>query len=174
MWPWAASDLRRFSMNGKRLALAVLMVAAIVAAVGGPSSSTGQTQDPPGVTYGGVKDQDPAWLRLDGARRSIAALHIEWAAAPERCSNRKVYFGTLYAGYEWNSPIPVDERGRFNKVIVDRYPYAGGRYVETQAVSGTIAGHVATGTISGRARGVRPGGQVVRCTFGPQRWRLTD
>jgi hypothetical protein len=161
-------------MNGKRLALAVLVVVLIVAAVGGPSSSTGQTQDPPGTTYGGVKDQDPAWLRLDPARRSIAALHIEWAAAPERCSNRKVYFSTLYAGYEQGSPIPVDERGRFSKVVVNRYPYAGRRYVETQAVSGTIAGHIATGTISGRASVVRPGGQVVRCTFGPQRWRLTD
>jgi hypothetical protein len=161
-------------MNGKRLALAVLVGASIVAAVGGPSSSTGQTQDPPGVTYGGVKDQDPAWLRLDPARRSIAAMHIEWAAAPERCSNRKVYFATLYAGYENGFPIPVDEQGRFSKVVVDRYPYAGGRYVERQVVSGTIASHVATGTISGRARGVRPGGQVVRCTFGPQRWRLVD
>jgi hypothetical protein len=161
-------------MTGKRLALVVVISAAIVAAVGGPSSSTGQTQDLPGVTYGGVKDQDPAWLRLDPARRSIAAVHIEWAAAPDRCSNRKVYFSTLYAGYEQGFPIPIDDSGRFSKVVVARYPYAGGRYVERQVVSGTISGHVATGTISGRARGVRPSGQVVRCTFGPQRWRLTD
>ena len=161
-------------MNGKRLVLAVLMVASIVAAVGGPSSSPGQTQDPPGVTYGGVKDQDPAWLRLDPARRSIAALHIEWAAAPERCSHRKVYVGTLYAGYEWVRPIPVDGRGRFNKVIVNRYPYAGRRYVERQVVSGTIAGNVVAGTISGGVTVARPDGQVVRCSFGPQRWRLTD
>jgi hypothetical protein len=161
-------------MNGKRLALAVLVVASIVVAVGGPSSSTGQMQDAPGVTYGGVKDQDPAWLRLDPGRRSIAAIHIEWAAAPERCSNRKVYFSTLYAGYEQGFPIAVDERGRFSKVVVARYPWQGGRYVERQVVSGTIAGQVATGTISGRARGVRPSGRVIRCTFGPQRWRLTD
>jgi hypothetical protein len=161
-------------MNGTRLALAVLVVASIVVAVGGPSSSTGQTQDPPGVTYGGVKDQDPAWLRLDPARRSIAAIHIEWAAAPERCSNRKVYFGTLYAGYEQGFPIPVNEQGRFSKVVVDRYPWQGGRYVERQVFSGTITGNVVTGTISGRARGVRPSGLVIRCTFGPQRWRLVD
>lgn len=49
------------------------------------------------------------------------------------------------------------------------YTYAGRRYIETQTVSGTIAGHVVTGTISGRAKAVRPGGHVVRCTFGPQR-----
>jgi hypothetical protein len=161
-------------MNGKRLALALLTVAAIVAAVGGPSSSTGQTQGPPGITYGGVKDQDPAWLRLDSARRSIAAIHIEWAAAPDRCSNRKVYFSTLYAGYEQGFPISVDESGRFSKVVVDRYPGTTGHRVERQVVSGTIAGHVVTGTISGRAREMRPGGRVVRCSFGPQRWRLTD
>lgn len=161
-------------MNGKRLALAVLAVAAIVVAAGGPSSSTGQVNEPPGVTYGGVKDQDPAWLRLDPARRSIAALHIEWAAAPERCSNRKVYFSTLYAGYEQGFPIAVDEQGRFEKVVVSRYPWQGGRYVERQVVGGTITDRVATGTISGRARGVRPSGQVIRCTFGPQRFRLTD
>ena len=154
--------------------VAVLVVASIVVAVGGPSSSTGQMQDPPGVTYGGVKDQDPAWLRLDPGRRSIAAIHIEWAAAPERCSNRKVYFSTLYAGYEQGFPIAVDERGRFSKVVVSRYPWQGGRYVERQVVSGTIAGQVATGTKSGPARGVRPTGRVIRCTFGPQRWRLTD
>jgi hypothetical protein len=161
-------------MNGKRLALAVLVVASMVAAVGGPGSSTGQTQDPPGVTYGGVKDRDPAWLRLDPGRRSIAAMHIEWAAAPERCSHRRVYFGTLYAGYDNGFPIPVDERGRFSKVVVDRYPYQGGRYVERQVVSATITGQVATGTISGRVRFVRPDGRVVRCNFGPQRWRLVD
>ena len=161
-------------MNGKRLSLAVLMVAAMVAAVGGPDRSTGQTQDAPGVTYGGVKDQDPAWLRLDPGRRSIAALHIEWAASPERCSHGKVYFGTLYAGYEQDSAIPVNDSGRFSKVVVNRYTYAGRRYIETQTVRGTIAGPVATGTISGRAKAVNRGGQVVRCTFGPQRWRLTD
>jgi hypothetical protein len=161
-------------MNGKRLALAVLAVASILAAVGGPSTSTGQPQDPPGITYGGVKDQDPAWLRLDPARRAIAALHIEWAVAPERCSHRRVYFSTLYAGYEQGSPIAVDAQGRFSKVVVDRYTYQGGRYVERQVVSGTIAGRLATGTISGRARGVTRSGRVVRCTFGPQNWRLTD
>lgn len=161
-------------MNGKRLAVGAVVAALAVALLGGPSDSTGQTQDGPGVTYGGVKDMDPAWLRLDASRRSIAAIHIEWAAAPERCSNRKVYFSTLYAGYEQGFPIAVGEDGRFSKVVVSRYPYAGGRYVEKQVVSGTIGEEVATGTISGRARGVRPSGRVVRCTFGPQRWRLVD
>jgi hypothetical protein len=146
-----------------------------VAAVGTPSSSTGQSQGPPGLTYGGLKDQDPAWLRLDPGRRSIAALHIEWAAAAKRCSDRKVYFSTLYAGYEQNRPIPVGADGRFSKVIHDSYTYEGRRHVETQTVSGTVAGHVATGTVSGQGRAMTPGGKVVvRCTFGPQNWRLTD
>jgi hypothetical protein len=161
-------------MNGKRLALAVLVVASLIAVVGVPSSSTGQTQDPPGVTFGGVKDQEPAWLRLDPGRRSIAAIHIEWAAAPERCSNRKVYFSAMFAGYDNGFPIAVDAAGRFSKVVVDRYRESTGQRVERQVVSGTVAGHVVTGTISGRAREVRPGGRVITCTFGPQTWRLTD
>ena len=43
-----------------------------------------------------------------------------------------------------------------------------------QATAGTINGRVATGSISGRVRIVKPGGRVVRCDFGPQTWRLVD
>jgi hypothetical protein len=161
-------------MNGKRLALGAAMAALVVAVAGGLSNSTGQTQGAPGVTYGGVKDRDPAWLRLDPSRRSIAAMHIEWAVAPLRCSNRKVYFSTLFAGYERNFPISVSEDGEFKKTVVDRYTDAGSRIVDRQVVQGRISGDVATGSISGRARVVKPGGQVVRCNFGPQRWRLVD
>jgi hypothetical protein len=151
-------------MNGKRLALAMLMVASIVAAVGGPSSSTGQTQDLPGVTYGGVKDQDPAWLRLDPGRRSIAALHIESAAAPERGSHRKAYASTLCAGYEWDTPIPVDGRGRFNKVIVNRYSYAGRR---TSRGRSSAEPSRATSCRAPSAGGRRRRGQAVKSCAAP-------
>ena len=161
-------------MNGKRLSLGAAVAALVVAVAGGSSNSTGQMQGAPGVTYGGVKDRDPAWLRLDPSRRSIAAMHIEWAVAPRRCSNRKVYFSTLFAGYEWNFPISVSEDGEFKKTVVDRYTVDGSRIVDHQVVQGTITGDVATGSISGRARIVKPGGRVVRCTFGPQSWRLVD
>jgi hypothetical protein len=161
-------------MNGKRLALAALAGALLVAAAGGPTNSTGQTQDTPGLTYGGMKDQYAAWLRLAPGRRAIAAMQMDWAVARERCSNRKTYSSVLYAGYEEFSPINVSQAGKFKKTVVDRYSDQSGRHEEHQAVNGTISGDVATGSISGRVKVVTPGGRVVRCTFGPQRWRLED
>jgi hypothetical protein len=161
-------------MNGKRLALVALAAALLVAAAGGPPNSTGQTQAAPGLTYGGLKDKYAAWLRLAPRRDAIAAMQIDWAVAPERCSNRKTYSSALYAGSEELSPIRVSGEGRFKKTIVDRYSDAGSRYEEHQAVTGTISGRGATGSISGRVRIVRPDGRVVRCNFGPQRWRLVD
>jgi hypothetical protein len=161
-------------MNGKRLALAALLAALLFAATGGPTTSTGQTQGAPGVTYGGMKDQYSAWLRLDPGRRAIASMQMDWAVAPERCSNRKTYSSILYAGYEELNPISVSQAGKFKRTVVSRYSNERSRYEEHQAVMGTIAGRVATGSISGRVRIVRPNGQVVRCNFGPQRWRLVD
>jgi hypothetical protein len=161
-------------MNGKRLALVVLAAALLAAAAGGASNSTGQTQDPPGLTYGGLKDQYAAWLRLADGRRAIAAMQVDWAVAPSRCSNRKTYSSTMYAGLEEFEPTTVSRAGKFRKTVVDRYTDQGSRYEETQAVQGTITGPVATGSISGRVKIVRPNGQVVRCNFGPQRWRLVD
>jgi hypothetical protein len=52
-------------MKGKRLAFTELVGALLVAATGSLTKSTGQTPGAPGVTYGGIKDKDPAWLRLD-------------------------------------------------------------------------------------------------------------
>jgi hypothetical protein len=161
-------------MSGKRLGLAVLGAGLVIAVTGGLSSSTGQTQDAPGVTYGGLKDTYAAWLRLSPARDSIASLQMDWAVAKERCSHRKTYSSTLYAGYEEFQQIRVSPAGKFEKTIVDRYRNEGTRYEETQTVSGTVNGHVATGSINGRVRIVQKGGRVVRCNFGPQRWRLTD
>jgi hypothetical protein len=161
-------------MNGKRLVLVALAAALIVAAAGGAGSSTGQTQDQPGLTYGGLKDRYAAWLRLDPGRAAIAAMQMDWAIAPERCSNRKTYGSALYAGYEEFDPISVSPAGKFKKTVVDRYTERGSRYEERQSVEGTIGGDVATGSISGRVRIVKPNGRVVRCDFGPQRWRLVD
>ena len=161
-------------MNAMRLALVALAVALVVGAAGVPTSSTGQTQDPPGLTYGGLKDTYGAWLRLTPGRESIAALQMDWAVAPERCSNRKTYSSVLYAGIEEFEPIRVSAAGRFAKTVVDRYTAEGSRYEERQVVNGTIAGDVARGSIRGRVKIVRPNGRVVRCNFGPQTWRLVD
>jgi hypothetical protein len=161
-------------MSGKRLALAALGAGLAVAVSGGLTNSTGQTQDPPGVTYGGLKDTYAAWLRLSPARDSIASLQMDWAVAKERCSHRKTYSSTLYAGYEEANQIRVSRAGKFKKTVVDRYRSEGTRHEETQIINGTINGHVATGSISGRVRLVQPSGRVVRCNFGPQRWRMTD
>jgi hypothetical protein len=161
-------------MNGKRLALAILAAALLVAATGNLTNSTGQSQGAPGLTYGGLKDQYSAWLRLDPGRRTIASIQMDWAVAPERCSNRKSYSSVMYAGHEEFNPITVSQEGKFKKTVSDGYSDEGTRYEEHQTVQGTITGDVATGSISGRVRIVRPNGQVVRCNFGPQRWRLVD
>ena len=161
-------------MFGKRLALVVVAVAVMVAVVGGTRASTGQTQGAPGITYGGLKDQYGAWLRLDPGRRAIASLQIDWAIAPERCSNRKAYSNIMYAGYEERNPISVGQDGSFKKTVVDRFQDEGSRYEETQVVSGKIADDVVTGSITSRVRIVKPSGLVVRCTSRIQRWRLVD
>jgi hypothetical protein len=170
----AASNAKEASMNAMRLALVALGVALVVATAGGPTSSTGQTQDRPGLTYGGLKDRYAAWLRLAPGRNSIAALQIDWAVAPERCSNQRTYSSVLYAGGEEFLPIRVGAAGRFARTVVDRYTTEGSRYEEHQVVNGTIAEDVARGSIRGRVKIVRPNGRVVRCNFGPQTWRLVD
>jgi hypothetical protein len=68
----------------------------------------------------------------------------------------------------------VDQDGKFRATQVYRYREAGSRYTEVQVVSGAIRGSVAAGSIRGRVKIIKAGGQVVRCSFGPQRWRLVD
>jgi hypothetical protein len=80
----------------------------------------------------------------------------------------------LEPGSEEFELLRVSQAGTFKKTVVDRYNEEGSRIVEHQTVQGSIAGDVATGSISGRVRIVRPNGQVVRCNFGPQRWRMVD
>jgi hypothetical protein len=162
------------SVRSKRSAIIAAAAAVVAVAAAGPSGSTGQTQDPPGLTYGGLKDTYGAWLRLAPGRLAVASMQMDWAVAPERCSNRRTYSSTLYAGFEEFSAITVSEAGSFKRTVVDRYTDDRGRHEEHQTVQGTISGEVATGTIRGRVRLVRPDGQVVRCDFGPQRWRLVD
>lgn len=154
------------------LAAVIVGLAATVAT--GTSDSTGQTQGAPGVTYGGLKDQYAAWLRVDPGRNAVAALLIEWAVAPDRCTNKRPYSSTLYAGYEEFRPIQLSDQGGFRKTIVDRFKDGGSRFEETQTVVGSINGGVAVGSISGRVKIVKPDGRVVRCNFGPQAWRLVD
>ncbi len=161
-------------MTGKRLALAALLAALLVVASGGQTNSTGQSPGAPGVTYGGVKDQYSAWLRLDPGRRAIASIQMDWAIRPDRCSNNKTYSSVLYGGYEEVNPISVGPDGKFKRTIVSRYRFEGSRHEEHEEIMGTITGDVATGSISGRVKVVKPNGQVVRCDFGPQRWRMVD
>jgi hypothetical protein len=160
-------------VTGKRLVLTTLLAGLVLAVVGGLSNSTGQTQETPGLTYGGLKDQYPAWLRLAPGRGAIAALHVEWAADPKRCSNRKGYESVLYGGFENFHAISLSPTGTFKRTIVDRYRDQGDRYEERMSVSGTV-GEVVTGSISGTVRIVKRSGQVVRCSFGPQGFRLVD
>jgi hypothetical protein len=161
-------------MKGARLALAGVVAALLAVVASGPGDSTGQTPDTAGLTYGGLKDQYAAWLRLGPGGTSIASMQIDWAVAPKRCSNRKTYSSTLYAGFEQLNPITVSQAGKFRRTIVDRYRQSGTLHEEHQMVSGTITGATATGSISGRVKIVQPNGRVVRCNFGPQRWRLVD
>ena len=162
-------------MKTARLALAGVAVGLVIGVASSPGDSTGQTADEArGLTYGGLKDQYAAWLRLTPGRRAISSLQMDWAVSPRRCSNGKTYSSTLYAGIEELNPIGVGPDGSFQATIVDRYTSSGTRYEEHQAVKGKVTGAIATGSISGRVRFVRPNGQVVRCNFGPQTWRLVD
>ena len=114
------------------------------------------------------------WLRLDSSRRFITALEIPWGVNPRRCSRRIGHWSTLFAGFAYTHPIGVSSRGSFRTTVVDRYSDQGVRYEEHQTVAGTITGHLASGSIRGRLRVVRRNGEVVRCSFGPQRWRAGD
>jgi hypothetical protein len=163
-------------MFGKRLALAVLVAGLGVAAFGSFSNSSGQTPqtDEPGVTYGGVRDFEWVWMRLDESRRVVLALEVPWAASGRRCSDRRSYTSVMYAGAEYSQAITLRADGTFTKTVVDRYRDAGTRYVETQTVKGTVTAARVTGTIQGNAKRTKPNGQVVRCTFGPLNWSAVD
>jgi hypothetical protein len=163
-------------MNGKRLALGVSAAVVIVAVSGNWGNSSAQVsgEPPAGLTYGGRHARETVWLRLHPSRRVIAALEVPWAAGAERCSNRRGYRSTLYAGVENYATIVVDPQGRFTETVVDRYLDQGNRYKEHQTVTGTVSDERVSGTIRGRAKIVRADGGTVRCTFGPQVWRASN
>ena len=159
-------------MFGKRLALGVLVAGLGFAAVGGLSTSSGQEggTPAPGVSYGGVRDFDEVWLRLDGSRNVILNVEVPWAASGRRCSDRKPYSSTLFSGAEYQEAISIRGDGTFAKTVVDRYRFEGTAYVETQTLKGTLTDARVTGTIAGTVKRTRSNGRVVRCTFGPLRW----
>ena len=163
-------------MFGKRLAVGVLVATFGVAGLGVFSNSYGQSPETaePGVTYGGVRDFEWVWLRLDASRHVVLALEVPWAASGKRCSDKKSYTSVLYAGAEYQQTIAIRSDGTFTKTVVDRYRNAGTRYLETQTVKATLTDERLTGTIAGNAKRTKPNGQVVRCTFGPLRWSAVD
>lgn len=161
-----------------RTCAAIGLLASIlaVAAPGGPGTSVGQGpgSDRPGTVYGGLRNFESVWLRLDESRHVILAMEIPWDATGRRCSNRKGYSSRLYTGAEYSRSVAIRADGSFATTAVDRYRQDGIRYVETQIVKGRLAGSQVSGTIEGKARRTLPTGRVVRCTFGPLNWRAAD
>jgi hypothetical protein len=163
-------------MFGKRLAVSVLVATFGVAGFGVFSNSYGQSSETaqPGVTYGGVRDSEWVWLRLDESRRVVLALQVPWAVSGKRCSDKRSYTSVFFAGAEYQQTIVIRSDGTFTKTVVDRYRDAGTRYLETQTVKATLTDDNVTGTIAGNTKRTKPNGQVVRCTFGPLRWSAVD
>jgi hypothetical protein len=158
----------------KRLALVALAAVSVVAVTLAPGNSSGQSEPTPGLTYGGLKDNYAAWLRLDPGRRSIASVQIDWAIAPRRCSHRRSFSDTMYAGYEEGQPVSIGEDGTFRKTVTDRIRNGPVLIEETQTVTGKVDGFTAAGSITAKVRMVRPGGGLVRCASTAQKWRLVD
>lgn len=161
-------------MIGRRLPIGVLVTTLAIAGFGSLNSSSGQAPETRGVTYGGLRNIESVWLRLDPSRNVILALEVPWDAPGRRCSDKRGYSSRLFTGAEYSQTIVVDDEGKFARTVVDRYREAGTRYVETQTVKGTIAGGRVRGTIEGKVQRTKPSGQVVRCTFGPLSWGAVD
>jgi hypothetical protein len=125
-----------------------------------------------GHSYGGVRGLESAWLRVDPSRSLILALELPYPVARDRCSNRRGYFGWVLTGVENFEPIHIRRNGTFDGIARSRYTDLGSRFEERAVVRGTITPARASGTVQGTVRIVRPGGLVVRCTFGPQHWTL--
>ena len=163
-------------MFRKRLVLGVLLTGLGVAAFGGFSNSSGQSPQAgePGVTYGGVRNIESVWVRLDESRHVILAIEVPWDASGRRCSDKRGYSSRLFTGAEYSQTIVIRSDGTFGRTVVDRYRDLGTRYVETQTVKGTLTDARITGTIEGKVKRTKPNGRVVRCTFGPLNWNAVD
>lgn len=162
-------------MSRKRLALAVAMAALGLGALGSFSNASAQTEVEGGVAFGGLRFfGEPIWIRLDPGRSSVRYLELPWHVNGKRCSDRTGYASVLLAGAEWDAPMWIAADGTFRKTVVDDYRDLGRRYTETQTVKGTIRATRVVGTIEGKVTINPRGGQVVRCTFGPQHWVAHD
>jgi hypothetical protein len=163
-------------MVGKRLALGVLVGSLGLAAVGGLSSSSGQSPETPapGVSYGGLRDYETVWLRVDESRRVVIALELGYSASGRRCSDKKGYSNILYTGAVYSQPFGVRPDGTVAKTVVVRYSDEGTRYLETLVVKATVKDARVTGTIAGNSKRTKPNGRVVRCTFGPLNWSAVN
>ena len=161
-------------MFSKRLAGGVLVAILGIAWFGASGNSLGQSSEPAGVTYGGVRDFEWVWLRLDPSRNVVLALEVPWAASGRRCSDKRSYTSVMYAGAEYQETIGIRADGTFTKTVVDRYRDAGTLYVDTQTVKGKLTDDRVTGTIAGNAKRTKPNGRVVRCSFGPLKWNAVD
>jgi hypothetical protein len=162
--------------RGNRIALGALVAVLGIAALGGLNTSAGQSPQTraPGVTYGGVRNVESVWVRLDESRHVILAIEVPWDASGSRCSDRRGYSSRVFAGAEYSRAIAIREGGAFARTVVDRYQDRGIRYVETQTLKGTVADAKITGTIEGKVERTKPNGQIVRCTFGPLNWTAFD
>ncbi len=160
----------------KRLALGVLVGSLGLAAFGGLSSSSGQLPEAPapGVSYGGMRDFETVWLRVDASRSVVMALELGYAASGRRCSDKKGYSNILYTGAVYSQPFGVRPDGTVAKTIVARYSDEGTRYLETLIVKATVNDARVTGTIEGTSKRTKPNGRVVRCTFGPLNWSAVN
>jgi hypothetical protein len=163
-------------MDGKRLALGVLVGSLGLAAFGGLSSSSGQSPEAPapGVSYGGLRDFETVWLRVDASRHVVIALEVGYGAGGQRCSDGKGYSNILYTGAVYSQPIAVKPDGTLARTVVVRYNDAGTRYLETLTVKATVKDARVTGTIEGTSRRTRPNGRVVRCTVRPLTWSAVN
>jgi hypothetical protein len=163
-------------MVGKRLVVLVLLLALAVAAFAGLGSSSGQSPvQAVGVSYGGLREEDGVWLRLDPSRTGVAALEIPVAISGERCSDGKVFSGDkIYGGADYYPPIYLRPGGGFTKTIVARWTNDGVRYSETATVTGTVTDERASGTYKVEVRFVKPNGRKVRCSSTTQRWSAVN
>jgi hypothetical protein len=163
-------------VTGRWFVPSVLLVALAVAGLVGIGSSSGQSPVPAvGVSYGGLREEDGVWLRVDGSRTAVAALEIPIAIAGERCSDGKVFSNDkIYGGTDYYPPIYLRPDGGFTKTIVARWRAEGIRYSETATVKGKVTDARASGTYKVEVRFVKPNGRKVHCRSTIQRWSAVN
>lgn len=154
----------------------VLFVALAVASLVGIGSSSGQAPvGAVGVSYGGLREEDGVWLRVDRSRTAVAALEIPIAIAGERCSDGRVFSDDkIYGGTDYYPPIYLRPDGGFTKTIDARWTAEGIRYSETANVTGRVTDEGASGTYKVEVRFVKPNGRKVRCRSTIQRWSAVN